>query len=470
MYEDFHKKNLDFKCGYHTYRAMVKEMNISFAKLGQEECETCNMFQINKTSHEHEWQSDPDAEYDGCDLCKNQKQHISNAIKARTSYRVDSSTKWPDSTSVRSVDMQKVIMLPRLPGLKTACFTRRIIAFHETFAVVGTQGSKNISKASKDTQKKKHSIAFAANEHEDIENVQREMPMGNADNNKVEQERQVTSTDNEHRQSTILKEVNMNGHNHDNAANGATRQNAKKSHIAVIWHEGLTGRSCHDVTSAFCKAIKQERDIKEIIFWLDNCTGQNKNWCLFTAMITLVNSDVIAAENITFKYFQSGHTFMSADAVHAGVEREMAHQSGGNIYDFEDFASVISKSNGQQMITLCMESEDITEWKGAQSQAKLKNKNRPMVADIKVAQFSRGSRLLKYKTDHDSTEYEEFDFLQKKYKLEIPAAAPDIPRGIQSRKKQDIIQKLCPHMPQTRRNFWEDLRANDEANDLIDVL
>jgi len=40
-----------------------------------------------------------------------------------------------------SVDMQKVIMLPRLPGVKTCVFTWRLVAFHETFAPRGTASS-----------------------------------------------------------------------------------------------------------------------------------------------------------------------------------------------------------------------------------------------------------------------------------------------------------------------------------------
>ena len=33
--------------------------------------------------------------------------------------------------------MQKVIMLPRMPGAKTAVFTKRLVTFHETFAPLG---------------------------------------------------------------------------------------------------------------------------------------------------------------------------------------------------------------------------------------------------------------------------------------------------------------------------------------------
>ena len=46
---------------------------------------------------------------------------------------------------VISVDMQKVIMLPRLPRLKQAIFCKRLVLFNETFAPVGGK-AKNFSR------------------------------------------------------------------------------------------------------------------------------------------------------------------------------------------------------------------------------------------------------------------------------------------------------------------------------------
>jgi len=36
-----------------------------------------------------------------------------------------------------------------------------------------------------------------------------------------------------------------------------------------------------------------------------------------------VNDPALAVEDITLKYFEPGHTFMSADSVHHGVEKSM---------------------------------------------------------------------------------------------------------------------------------------------------
>ncbi|KAI4831013.1 hypothetical protein KUCAC02_002614 [Chaenocephalus aceratus] len=207
MYADYIEKDM---CSYESYRKAVKSLNISFTKLGEEQY---------------------------------------SARESKLHYQSDAERDWPEDTSTRSVDLQKVIMLPRMPGVKSAVFTRRIVAYHETFVSVG-------------------------------------------------------------------KKTN------------------KKNTISVVWHEGIAGRSAAEITSAYAAALEKERDIKHIVYWVDNCSSQNKNWCLFSSLVSIVNSQTISTEDITLKFFQPGHTFMSADSFHHGVEQEMKSRPGGVVYDF----------------------------------------------------------------------------------------------------------------------------------------
>jgi len=67
--------------------------------------------------------------------------------------------------------------------------------------------------------------------------------------------------------------------------------------------------------------MREERDAKIFIFWADNCTGQNKNWVLFTALISSLNSKhKNSIESVTIKYLTKGHTHMPADGVHGNIE------------------------------------------------------------------------------------------------------------------------------------------------------
>ena len=126
-------------------------MNISFVKLGEEECERCDLHSkhledIHKLD-KHEL-SKPDENgknikptfVDFAD-CVDFELHTKTASEARERYCEEKNRKWTDNEKVVSVDMQKVIMLLRLPGLKVVVFCKRIVVFNETYAPVG--GSKN---------------------------------------------------------------------------------------------------------------------------------------------------------------------------------------------------------------------------------------------------------------------------------------------------------------------------------------
>ena len=66
--------------------------------------------------------------------------------------------------------------------------------------------------------------------------------------------------------------------------------------------------------------LEKDRDFKTVIYYMDNCTGQNKNYSHYTASIDKVNSAMIQADTIMLKYIQAGHTFMSAGSIHAIIQ------------------------------------------------------------------------------------------------------------------------------------------------------
>ena len=66
-------------------------------------------------------------------------------------------------------------------------------------------------------------------------------------------------------------------------------------------------------------------------------------------LASLINAHEVAADEMTLRYFEAGHTFMSADSVHHGVEEQMRRMSGGNMCDFSDYVDCIRQSNGKAM-------------------------------------------------------------------------------------------------------------------------
>ena len=114
-----------------TYRKEVERMNISFAVLGAKECETC------KKNSEHR---DDRGTAETCryELCLHHSEHIRRRSEARAAYKMDAGRTSDDQEVITSVDLQKVMMLPRLPGVKSCAFSKRIVVFNETFSGIGT--------------------------------------------------------------------------------------------------------------------------------------------------------------------------------------------------------------------------------------------------------------------------------------------------------------------------------------------
>ena len=120
-------------------------------KLGEEECELCLVqghhlkmeHRENEAMETHACQDNSHAAPEftitnpDCIQCRKYEELKKSAGQSRSHNQADAQKDWPEDWSVKSVDMQKVIMLPCMPGVKTALFTRKIVAYHETFATIG---------------------------------------------------------------------------------------------------------------------------------------------------------------------------------------------------------------------------------------------------------------------------------------------------------------------------------------------
>ena len=149
-----------------------------------------------------------------------------------------------------------------------------------------------------------------------------------------------------------------------------------------------------------------KRDEKFFTFWVDNCSAQNKNWTLYTALFQ-VNDVNTNCERITIRYFEPGHTFMAADSFHAKVEDEKKRVK--NVYDFKDIKSVID-AQGQ---AVKMQIGDFREYQSKLS--KTKDVNYPRLVVITKVEFKKGNTSFFWKDDTRKTSFTEAYFLQKKF-------------------------------------------------------
>ena len=356
--------------------------NISFAKLGLEDCEVC----LRRGEHVERGIASKYANdgidfvmekllnnveclVDECQICSNFQIHSEDYQIAREAYENDKGKTVPSDSIIASTDMQKVVMLPRMPGVKTCIFTKRLTTYHMIFAPIGGMAQK------------------------------------------------------------------------------------KGKPVGVIWHSGIRGRNDEDVASTYVKYIVFIGK-KRVKFWVDNCSAQNKNWTIFTVLCRIVNDPKYDCEEIILSYFEKGHTYMSADAFHKAVEDGMREVK--NVYNFPDFEKIIQ----QKGIALKMDVKDFQMFESKLSKGK--TTSYPLLEKIAVAKFVKGSEKLYWKESMKEEEFQSGKFLQKKFvdtmkKQRDPFPHHTNPQGFALDKKKDIIKKICPLMPESRRTFWNNI-------------
>ena len=114
-------------------------MNITIAKLGNEQCEMCELYENHKKQYQCELV---------CDI-REYLQHKKKYRAARNEYPKDRGDKNADhvGTFARdhlrvSADLQKVILLPRMGEFKEGIFTPRLVVFNETIATLSKGGTE----------------------------------------------------------------------------------------------------------------------------------------------------------------------------------------------------------------------------------------------------------------------------------------------------------------------------------------
>lgn len=72
-----------------------------------------------------------------------------------------------------------------------------------------------------------------------------------------------------------------------------------------------------------------------------------------------MNSNELNVELLTIKYFQAGHTFMSADSFHHQVELSLKRNP--KVFDFNDFKTAVQQSNSSKVDVIDMKIENFFE-------------------------------------------------------------------------------------------------------------
>ncbi|CAH2000887.1 unnamed protein product [Acanthoscelides obtectus] len=320
------------KISYEKYRQVVDKLNIGFDHPSQDDCGVCSKYSIHNGETAVDLSHNPAA----CETCIKHNVHKTHYTSTRRAYKEDKDRDWQRGIEIYTVDLQKVLLLPKMTT-KESFFIPRLVTFNETFAPL------------------------------------------NKDDNKC-----------------------------------------------YVWHEATRGRNAPDIASTFYHVIKNSNpNVMSFIFWMDNCSAQNKNWTLYTMFACLVNADW-GPENIIVKYFEPGHSFMKADSVHGQIGREWRKRK--QILDVNDFVDVINASSKKNKPIVMRHSDFYPFIDGSKQRRKniSGEVNIPLLDQIKIAEFRKGSRSLFYKTSFDETEYAEANFLKSKFDINQQPVAYNI--------------------------------------------
>lgn len=131
MHADFMRKYTEAgACSYELYRSLLNEMNITFAKVGIDECDLCETFNKHHSNHDKNNLSP------NCDICDKWTMHIKRDTEARNKYQsLYSEAAYNQDTAFYTTDIQKPLLLPKLDS--SLIFTRRLVAFNQSFIPLG---------------------------------------------------------------------------------------------------------------------------------------------------------------------------------------------------------------------------------------------------------------------------------------------------------------------------------------------
>ena len=236
-----------------------------------------------------------------------------------------------------------------------------------------------------------------------------------------------------------------------------------KPDYCILWHEAIAGRKAPDVASAFLQLICQCNE-DHMWLWTDNCSGQNKNWYLFTDLAKCVNT--WGPETITIKYLEKGHTFMASDAIHGNIGKLFLKTN--TVATFDDFVQLCEKANNNIKAIVLDLPFIYPISKKARTRSSTKVKVSLMESIVEV-QFRKGRSMLHYKEFFLEESYTTVNFLQhsflKKGGLKI-FPVPSTERSGITQSKRDNIVNTVKGVPQSAHSFWNRIYCNNTFPDL----
>ncbi|KAJ8963754.1 hypothetical protein NQ314_005405 [Rhamnusium bicolor] len=243
-----------------------------------------------------------------------------------------------------------------------------------------------------------------------------------------------------------------------------------KQGTCYLWHEAEAQRGSNEIGTCIYKylenirAVNQERDLN-IIFYSDNCAGQNKNKFLIALYLyALFKFDITS---ITHKFLITGHSQNEGDSVHATIEKAIKkYKKSSPIYVPDQYACIIRSAKKNEfpykVNELCF--KDVVDLKKLTSDLFLNVPKNIKISELKTIKVDKKyPNHLFFKTSFEETDFNQAEILSSRKniditKIEIKNAYVRKP-GITEEKKKGIIslieKKKC--VPMYYLDFYNNL-------------
>lgn len=249
---------------------------------------------------------------------------------------------------------------------------------------------------------------------------------------------------------------------HDLATNDA---------FCYMWHEALAARGANEIASCLKNHIQSlPENVTRLIFYSDNCMGQNRNSHVAT-MFSIMVSNASHIEMIDHKFLQPGHTHMECDIDHAQIEKKKKKSTMPIHHprDWYVFVGAAGKKNEFKVIEMQQQFfknyADVAKHKAVwRKQSQCGNKF--AWTDVKWLRYGKKFGEVLYKTTLDKEEpFKVLNILKRgipNVQLNEVPQRYTAPVKISKEKKNDLID-LLPQISPEFHDFYKNLATDAEV-------
>lgn len=242
-----------------------------------------------------------------------------------------------------------------------------------------------------------------------------------------------------------------------------------------IWHEGAAKRGAAEIATYVFEYLKECCQGKKVIFYSDNCSGQNKNKLLIAMYAYAVQK--LDIPSITHKYLIVGHTQSAGDSMHSAIEAQIKRVINKTpVCTPTQLATIaqvaIKDKNKKNYIVKEMATSDIINWQavsatiGTNFQITTENQKLKW-GDVKIFEVRKNSvNSVFYKYSYKQDQFMEFKIDKRSRRTNRKGEAVLLPLyqeppGIASAKKSDLID-LCKSraIPAAHHDFYRLLKVS----------